>query len=439
MSPITRRDFVKASVAALAAGKLLATGGASEASAEEQAQKPVRFAFIGVGARGTWHLQNLLALPGIEVVAICDLIQKKIDRTSEIVRRTTGTLPEGYCGDEYYYRKMLERDDFDVVLIATPVRWHAEMSIDAMNTGKHVGSEIPACRTVKECRALIQAKETNGVRYFMMENYLFLRPTLSVLNMVRGGLFGEPYYAECGNLQEFKSGLYEPDGSLNWRGESVQYERGNNYPTHAGGPVFKWFGINEGDRLEKLTCYATTPNRTGPLHYTGLFGEDKASRLPFKMGEMNTCLLSTEKGKVIKIDNDILSNRPQSFYYLLQGTRGIYDNRFGIYTVGDDYPTAGFTDAQWQDPNPYFEAHDHDLWEGGSGSSTADRLTIRHLVEMVRQDREPWCDVYDAATWSSIYELSQKSLDRGSAAVKLPDFTGGNWRNPDWRGNAMRA
>ncbi len=112
MSPITRRNLVKAGVAALAAGKLLATGETSEASEEKRAQKPVRFAFIGVGARGTRHLKNLLDLPGIRVVAICDLIQKKVDRTSEIVRRQTGNLPESYCGDEYYHRRMPERDDF---------------------------------------------------------------------------------------------------------------------------------------------------------------------------------------------------------------------------------------------------------------------------------------------------------------------------------------
>ena len=39
----------------------------------------------------------------------------------------------------------------------------------------------------------------------------------------------------------------------------------------------------------------------------------------------------------------------KAFYYLLQCTRGIYDNRFGVYVVGDDYPTPGFTDAQWQE------------------------------------------------------------------------------------------
>ena len=72
--PISRRAFVKAGVAAFAAGPVLTAANAAESSKAKKNTKPVRFAFIGVGARGTHHLKNLLNFPGIEVKAICDIV-----------------------------------------------------------------------------------------------------------------------------------------------------------------------------------------------------------------------------------------------------------------------------------------------------------------------------------------------------------------------------
>ena len=58
-------------------------------------------------------------------------------------------------------------------------------------------------------------------------------------------------------------------------------------------------------------------------------------------------------------------------------------------------------------------------------------------MKMLRQDREPWIDVYDAATWSAIIFCSKLSLDRKGARVEMPDFTGGRWKDPNWRKDHM--
>jgi hypothetical protein len=52
---------------------------------------------------------------------------------------------------------------------------------------------------------------------------------------------------------------------------------------------------------------------------------------------------------------------------------------------------------------------------------------------MVRHDREPWIDVYDAASWSAIFECMRRSLDHQNAAIEIPDFTGGRWKDSNWR------
>ncbi len=261
---ITRRKFLGAGVAATT---VLAVSAPCHGQA--LSKETVRCGIIGVGGRGTGLLKILLQRPETQIVAICDINQAHLDRALAIVQQAKGNLPAGYAKDEYDYRNMLQRDDFDVVLIATSIKWHGVMSVDAMNAGKHVGSEVPACQDLKECAAMVAAKEQNGVRYMLLENYLYFRENMAVLEMTRRGLWGQPYFAECGYIHEYKTGQYEVDGSLNWRGELMQYTHGNHYPTHSGGPIFKWLGVNDGDRLQRLTCYATEPNRSAPvLHQT---------------------------------------------------------------------------------------------------------------------------------------------------------------------------
>lgn len=58
---------------------------------------------------------------------------------------------------------------------------------------------------------------------------------------------------------------------------------------------------------------------------------------------------------------------------------------------------------------------------------------LRDFVNMVKEDREPWIDVYDAATWSARDHSSQASREQGSVPVPHPDFTRGKWKDPGWR------
>jgi len=433
---LNRREVLKSAIAAGMSIGLLS--GQTEAAAQES--KPIRLGLIGVGGRGTYFLQMLLNEPDIEITAVCDINKEHLDRALGLVEAARGERPAGYSEDELDYRNLLGRDDVDAVLIATSIKWHGIMSIDAMKAGKHVGSEVPACETLEECRGLVQAKEEHGVRYMMLENYLFTEPNLAVLNMVRQGLFGETYFAECGYIHEYKHGQYNADGSLNWRGELMTSTYGNHYPTHSGGPVFKWLGINDGDRLLRVSCYAAEPNRTAPQYYAKRFGQERADQLTWRLGEMTTCVIRTELGKVIKMDLDVQSNRPHAIgYYLLQGTGGIYDNRFGVSLVNPELPADAAPEFHWEQAESLLEKYRHPLWQQEKEKATAtghgggDYFTLGEFLAMLRENREPWVDVYDAASWSAIYECSRKSLDQNNAAIDIPDFTNGRWREAHWR------
>ncbi len=150
----SRRDFLKTS--AFATVGTLAFSRASYASIIG-ANDRVRFGVIGCGGMGTGHLGSLEKrsdADNIKVLAVSDVYQRRLMRA------------KGICqGDGYLdYRKMLERPDLDAVLIATPDHWHAKISIDAMDAGKHVYVEKPMTHTVEQAIKLRNAvKQTRKV------------------------------------------------------------------------------------------------------------------------------------------------------------------------------------------------------------------------------------------------------------------------------------
>src|SRR5204863_4502492 len=117
--------------------------GGSSGSAVIGANDRIRFAVIGCGGMGTGHLSSLVKRSqddNIKVVAVSDVYQRRLTRA------------KGICQGEGYldYRKLLERKDLDAVLIATPDHWHAKISLDAMDAGKHVYVEKPLTHTVDQ-------------------------------------------------------------------------------------------------------------------------------------------------------------------------------------------------------------------------------------------------------------------------------------------------
>jgi len=405
---------------------------------QDKAAKPIRFAVIGTGGRGTGLMRALLNFPGVEVVAMCDINEKHLNRAIEIVKRVKGNTPAGYSKDEYDYRNMLKRKDCDGVLVATPQKWHARMSVDCMKAGKSVGCEVPAGWTVDEMLELVATKEETGKRYMLLENYVYMRRHMAILSMVQKGLFGEPYYGLCSYIHRTPSLYFKPDGTLAWRGLTYLQAYGNIYPTHALGPVSKWFGINDGDRFEYCTSMMTEPPRMMHKYAVERCGpESEAAKAKFIAGEFVPTMIKTAKGSVIQVNFDGQSPRHADNYYLLQGTNGIYDSRRNIYI--ESGPQKG------DHPNGYAEEeHENEIWKRHfeeaekSGHGGGDYFVMSDLCEMVRQDREPWIDVYDAAAWSAIIGCSKMSIDRKGMPTEIPDFTNGRWEDASWRKDSMK-
>src|SRR6185503_10146934 len=148
----SRRTFLKTSAVATAGAMALSRSSyASVIGANDR----IRFGVIGCGGMGTGHLGSLVKrsdADNIKVLAVSDVYQRRLTRANTICK-----------GDGYLdYRKLLERPDLDAVLIATPDHWHAKISIDAMEAGKHVYVEKPMTHTVEQAIKLRNAVKQTG-------------------------------------------------------------------------------------------------------------------------------------------------------------------------------------------------------------------------------------------------------------------------------------
>jgi predicted dehydrogenase len=390
----------------------------------------VRVGYIGVGGMGSWHVQNLVKIKGCEVVAICDIIPERVERSQKVVEDAGFDKPAGYSEGENDYINLCKREDVDLVYIATPWRWHVPMCIEAMDNGKHVATEVPAALSLNDCWKLVEKSESSGKHCIMMENCNYDKVEMMILNMVKKGVLGELLHAECGYLHDLRSVKYDMEGEGVWRRDWSMKRDGDLYPTHGLGPVAQCMDINRGNYFDYLVSFSTK-SRGLHLYAEERFGaESKEAGEEFILGDVVTTLIKTKRGETIVVTHDTSSPRPYSRDILVQGTSGLVRK----------YPKprvhiAGRSPAhRWEDVEPYMEEFFHPLWKQleeesqGAGHGGMDYLEDYRLINALLKGIEPDMDVYDAAVLSAVVDLSEKSIASGSWPVQFPDFTRGMWK-----------
>ena len=388
----------------------------------------VRIGFIGVGSRGSSLLGNLLDIDGVKINAVCDLVS---DRVKEAQRRVVAkgqAEPAGYANDETAFEGLCQREDLDLVYIATPWDWHVRMAVSAMKQGKHVAIEVPAAITLDECWQLVNTAERTRRHCLMLENCCYGEIELLVLRMARQGVFGELTHGEAGYLHEARDYLLQDSGPANWRRRFMATWNGNLYPTHGLGPVAQYMGINGGDQFDYLVSMSSREQGL-TRRCESLPDGHPSRRQPFTCGDINTSLVKTALGRTIMVQFSLVLSRPYSRINLIAGTTGTfcdYPPRLHL----DGQPEAWITELQ-----PYHEKYGHPLWKrlnataqqsGGHGGM--DYVMNWRLIQCLREGLPLDLTVYDAAAWSSIVPLSIGSVSKGSAPVAIPDFTRGAWR-----------
>lgn len=260
---ITRRRLLQGS-AAVAAGALLPRpkGAAGFQSAND---RPM-MAAIGTGSR--WY-QKATGLNGTygsapdmqkygDYVAVCDADEARVNLAGEIVKDWTKRAPTVQAD----YRRILDRDDIDIVHISTPDHWHAKIAIEAMLSGKDVYCEKPLTLTIDEgmelCKVCKQTGKIVQVGTQQRSNQNFIR----AIALIREGRLGEVTKATCsigGAPQSPELPVADPPKTLDWdlwqgpaqqaKYRSLAGDNGETKSWSRGHYEFRWWYEYSGGKL----------------------------------------------------------------------------------------------------------------------------------------------------------------------------------------------
>ena len=400
----------------------------------------VRVGFVGLGMRGSDAVGRFTYIPGVKIVAVCDVLPEKVAEAQKTLADRNFPEAAGYSGDTEVYKQMCERDDIDLVYICTDWVHHVPIALYAMEHGKNVAVEVPAASSLEEIWALINMSEKTRKHCMMLENCCYDFFELSCLSMAQAGVFGEVLHVEGSylhNLDEFWDRYWN-----NWRLDFNRTHKGDVYPTHGLGPVAQVLNIHRGDRFKTLVAMETKAVN-GPAQVKRQTGEECTD---FQNGdEVNTMIL-TEKGKTILISHDVLTPRPYSRMYQIVGTDG-YAAKYPVQqvvlrpsqidpTVVPDHENLtshrsltpeALTALQEKYRNPILTPELEALAKEVGGHGGMDFIMDYRLIYCLRNGLPLDMDVYDLAEWCCLAELGTISIEHGNMPVEVPDFTRGAW------------
>ncbi len=446
----SRRDFVKKT--ALAGTALALAPSVSFGATLSSSKDRLNVGLIGVGLRGTNHLNNCLLRDDVDITAICDIDPRRNEIALELIDKAGKKKPKVFAKDEYDYRNLLELPEVDAVIISTPWLWHTRMAKDSMLAGKYAGLEVSAANTMEECWDLVNTHEKTGTHLMILENVCYRRDVMAVLNMVKQNVFGELLHFRCGYQHDLRfvkfndgktaygKGVEFGEKGISesaWRTQHSLLRNADVYPTHGLGPIATMCDINRGNRLVTITSMAS--KGVGLHNYIVKNGgmDHPNAKLKFKQGDIITSMIETANEETIIVTHDCNSPRPYSLGFRVQGSEGIWEvDGSRIYIEGKSERSH-----HWDDAAPWLKRYDHPLWKkygeyaAGSGHGGMDFFVLQAFVESAKQNIAPPMDAYDAAAWSAITPLSEVSIANNGEPQDFPDFTRGNWvkRKPyDW-------
>ena len=399
----------------------------------------VRVGFIGVGMRGRDAVVRFTYIDNVEIKAICDLRPEYVTRSQNDLAKHNFPAAAEYTGEEGW-KELCERDDIDLVYICTPWQNHVEMAVYAMEHGKHVAVEVPAATTIAECWQLVDTSERTRKHCMMLENCVYDFFELTTLNMAQQGLFGEILHAEGAYIHNLEPFWKSYQG--NWRLEFDQQHKGDVYPTHGFGPDCQLLNIHRGDKLDYLVAMETK-SVVGKKTAQEQMGVDD-----FANGDQTSTLIHTVNGKTVLLQHNVYTPRPYDRMYQVVGTRG-FAQKYPIQ--GYAFEKEQLTEEDFDHENlsshsfvprdvrmKLMETYKHPIARkiedkarevGGHGGM--DFIMDYRLVYCLQNGLPLDQDVYDAAEWSCIGELSAASIENGSMPVEVPDFTRGRWQKLD--------
>jgi len=196
MSQVSRRRFLKRSLAATAGSYAALSSVAALMPSVLGANDEIRVAVAGIRGRGNGHINHFQSLPGVKVVALCDPDKKVLAERMGQVKEKYGTDVKG----DVDIRKILDLKDVDALVIAAPNHWHSLMTIWACQAGKDVYVEKPVSHSIWEGRKMVEAARKYNRIVQAGTQQRSCPATIEAARDIQAGKYGKVLWVHCSKL-----------------------------------------------------------------------------------------------------------------------------------------------------------------------------------------------------------------------------------------------
>ena len=195
----------------------------------------INIAVIGLGIMGFNNLATSVQVPGVKLLAVCDLYTGRLERAKEIYGKEIFTTKN--------YQEILDRKDVDAVLICTSDNWHDRISIDAMNKGKHVYCEKPMVHKLEQGAEVIATQKRTGKIFQVGSQGVSSIVTDKARELFEQKLIGDLVLVETWNDRQGGNGAWQYSIPTDANEGTVDWDRfQGSAPKVAYDPVrfFRW-------------------------------------------------------------------------------------------------------------------------------------------------------------------------------------------------------
>lgn len=367
----------------------------------------IRTVVIGAGYRGRYLLRLLQAIPAYEVLAVADPEPLAPEELSWPL----------YARGTADYRRMIAECRPELVVIASPWRFHVEQGLYALQQGCHIALEIRGGLALGEYRPLLEEVGRRHLRVYPLENTLFLRENMALARMVQAGELGELVAMRGGYRHDLRDMLVDEAGGIGnpakpegvWRSRFYLTENGDLYPTHGLAPLCLAAGIPRQDPVTELTSFAS--RACGLRAFVRRRGGDDS--LDVSMGDVVITQMKTRKGVLVTLTHDTTLPRPRSLDFELQGTRGIWQGEHRrIYIEGRS------PHETWEPDEAYVAEYEDPCWKQWGEEALRwdthhqgmDYIMLRRVAADCQGELTYPAGLEDLILWTSVTLYSKQSI-----------------------------
>ncbi len=370
--------------------------------------KTIRTVIVGTGYRGQGLIRLISHIDEIQVIAVSD------------------PCPDDFIKEQYKcysegtedYKRMITDNNPELVIIASPWQFHIEQALFAIQNNCNVAIEIKGGLSFDEYKPVIDAARKSDKKIYPLENTIFMREHMAMLNLINYGVLGDIIALKGGYRHDLRKLLINEKGEIGnteksegiWRSKFYTTENGDLYPTHGIAPLTLFSGIGKTDKVTELTSFAS--RACGINEYIKSKGGDTST--PITMGDIIITQMKTNKGILITLTHDTTLPRPKTIDIEVQGSKGIWRGESRKIYIEGVSPYE-----EWEDDCKYIKKYEHRFWikwgkeaiEIDTHHKGMDFIMLKAMVADIMQEDLYPVDIYDLAFWTSITPYSKKSIE----------------------------